>query len=925
MKRRSFFSKGNQSVLGMLARETGKENKGRNRILTAAVAICMITLTMVFGISLGKVKAEYIREVRAAGTTASVCIESAGGSLYQKVVSLPYIKKAGRSVSVGSVDFQEKQICSLKLLDQSAWNSIVKPAYTDIHGKYPQASQEIMLSADTLKKMGIHKPEEGMKLALTVNIGLFRTEQEEFSLCGWFTDYEENRGNMGIGYISDAKYREWGYRIEDKADIVLCPLDHMDWNTVEKHLYEDLSDSENIKLTAQNSFAYDAVNRFVGSYGMAFLGTVVILCGMFFLIHNVMQLSMASDVRQMGLLNTLGTTAAQLRGIYLRQILVALFRGGIAGILLSALLLKMVVPGILGEQYLKSFGGGKELEIFHPAVLVMATLFAELLTLWAAFGVIRRTVRLSSVESMHYVGMGSQRKIRDKSVRIQYGKRSENQELLYIAWQNITRNKRRFLFTVLSLFVGVMAFLGAVVITDGSDYAHAIEKRPDFVIAGKFSSWGQEEGYGNEYKTRDAGEDPMFTEGNDFSLLYDNAYDEFSPISQEVREQLLNLDGVNQNKSYVMEGAYVYPVISRKGIRPLISRDETEKGKHSDSEMVEGADPEVVQILSSREIKILEKYVKEKNLDIDIESLKNGSGVLILHDHKISPVGEKEAGESIGEPVYFKSMWTKSQWNLWNSLSDKERDSGEIMEKMKKRSSEEFRLCGYLDNRAEDFPHISQTWHGSEGQMYFLISEKGFQKLPTEKKTLYMELKAQEKKEPQLRKKIQEILLEENKRRAELAGTDPDNRAGEAGIFCISRSDLLIQAASYIQGSRMILGSISIVLLMAGLTNYFNVMFTGILARQKELKVMESIGMTKKQKKKLFAVEGLYYCLFTGFLMLTAGSMILRLAGIYMEKQLSYFIFHYPAGWMLTVMLCLAGISVLISELAQKKGDFLDI
>ena len=53
-----------------------------------------------------------------------------------------------------------------------------------------------------------------------------------------------------------------------------------------------------------------------------------------------------------------------------------------------------------------------------------------------------------------------------------------------------------------------------------------------------------------------------------------------------------------------------------------------------------------------------------------------------------------------------------------------------------------------------------------------------------------------------------------------------------------------------------ILGSISAVLLLAGFTNYFNVMVTGILARKKELKIMESVGMTKKQKRTMIQTEG---------------------------------------------------------------------
>lgn len=83
---------------------------------------------------------------------------------------------------------------------------------------------------------------------------------------------------------------------------------------------------------------------------------------------------------------------------------------------------------------------------------------------------------------------------------------------------------------------------------------------------------------------------------------------------------------------------------------------------------------------------------------------------------------------------------------------------------MQRKQSPAFCLSGYLDNRAEGFPDIRQTWHGSEGSIYFLISEKGFAKIPTEKKTLYMELNVENKKEAVVRKEIQNILEEEKQK-----------------------------------------------------------------------------------------------------------------------------------------------------------------
>ena len=116
-------------------------------------------------------------------------------------------------------------------------------------------------------------------------------------------------------------------------------------------------------------------------------------------------------------------------------------------------------------------------------------------------------------------------------------RRSETGEMLYIAWGNITRQKARFIITSLSIFLGVLSFVLMNVLTNGCDYKHLLEKRPDFLLAGEFSEFGKSQGRGEEYKTREIDVDPLLTQGDDVELLYDNDYDEFSPISQELEEK----------------------------------------------------------------------------------------------------------------------------------------------------------------------------------------------------------------------------------------------------------------------------------------------------------------------------------------------------------------------------------------------------
>ena len=922
MKRRNYTPNDNQNVIRMLAVSFARSAKGRNRILFLTVVLSIITLTMVFGISRGKIRSEELSIIRENGTAASGVVENGTASQYAALKSLNYINQTGRCFTVGVAETAEKSsgaegaekdsgaegekvtVCTIRWADPDAWKDLLCPAYTEIQGSYPEKESEIMLSEKALKVLGITNPQEGMEIPLHVSIGIFQSSEETFFLSGWFTDYSNE---AAPGYISEEKLDAWGIHPDDEADLVFRQLDRLGWQETEERLYEDLSmKDQSQKITVTDTAGYQAVAGVTGGYGMAFLGAVVTLCGVFFLCHNVLQISMAGDIRKLGLLNTIGATQRQLSKVYYSQIRRILVSGTAAGAALSAFLLAGVIPAILSSQYFRGTGEAEGLRLFEPAILLLSVLFTDGILLAASAGVIVRTVRMSCVESTGYTGtLGKKRSHKERKPVSTKRKRTSAGEMRYLAWRNISGHRKRFLLTVFSLFLGLEAFLGAVVITAGSDYVHVIEQRPDFLIAGQFSTCGREQGYGEEYQTRDAGQDPMLTEGDCFDLLYDNDYDEFSPISPEVRKELMEIDGVDSDKSYIMEGAYLYTVISKKGIRPL---EQVFLAEDAEDEMIEGWDQDVVQILKEDEIKSLKKYVETNRLPVDMDSLENGTGVLLLHDHALSAAQEKLAGESIGEPVYFKTMISREDRIRWNNMTAQERTEQEEAGDFQMKQSEDFTLCGYLDNRREDFPEIRQTWHGSEGGLYFLISEKGFQRIPTEKKTLYMELNVDQTKESSVKTSIQKIISEENQRRSRMTETAFDEGTGEAGIFCISKSDLMTEAASEIQRNRLILGSISAVLLLAGFTNYFNVMVTGVLARKKELKIMENVGMTEKQKRTMIQAEGGYYCLFTVGLLMTVGMAILLMIRYYMEQKLSYFKFTWPISW---ILLLIAGLVVI--------------
>ena len=80
MKRRNYTPNDNQNVIRMLAVSFAGSAKGRNRILFLTVVLSIITLTMVFGISRGKIRSEELSIIRENGTAASGVVENGTAS-----------------------------------------------------------------------------------------------------------------------------------------------------------------------------------------------------------------------------------------------------------------------------------------------------------------------------------------------------------------------------------------------------------------------------------------------------------------------------------------------------------------------------------------------------------------------------------------------------------------------------------------------------------------------------------------------------------------------------------------------------------------------------------------------------------------------------------------------------------------------------
>ena len=641
----------NKDIIRFLAKNFAGTKKVRNAILFCSVVIGIVAITMVFGISFGKIQAEEIRLTRENGTASSGRIEDGTEEQYAKLKQLDYIKQVGKSIFVGeATDISEdnaKTICNVVWADSESWNNFLKPAYTNVIGSYPQKKDEILLSERALKKLGISEPDQGMEINLDVYKGVFEHSKETFKLCGWYTD---SGNELATGYISHDKINELNLE-KGSYTLLFSQSNHLSRSKIEEKLYQTLPmKSAEQKIYVSDTAQYTAVSKLSGGYELVILGTLGILCGIYFLVRNVLWISMSEDIQNLGLLHTIGATERQITKIYRKQMRSLMLKGSVLGSLLSVVILVLMIPEILGVHFYQEMGGNTILSFFRPWILLLSVVFVNGILWMASEEIIRKITKLSCIESATYDGNMGDRKEKHPGKLVL--KRSEAGEMFYIAWENITRYKVRFIITSLSIFLGVLSFILMNVLTNGCDYKYLLEKRPDFLLAGEFSEFGKSQGCGKEYKTREIDVDPLLTQGDGVELLYDNDYDEFSPISQELEKKLHKIDGIDWENSNLIEGAYVTTVISKKGIRPY---DEG-LSNLTDDNMVEGFSWDTVQVIDENQILSLKKYVQDNQLNIDMESLEEGNGVLIIHDHMLTPEEQKLADEAIGEPVYFKTL-----------------------------------------------------------------------------------------------------------------------------------------------------------------------------------------------------------------------------------------------------------------------------
>ncbi|KEO77119.1 ABC transporter permease [Paenibacillus polymyxa] len=107
-------------------------------------------------------------------------------------------------------------------------------------------------------------------------------------------------------------------------------------------------------------------------------------------------------------------------------------------------------------------------------------------------------------------------------------------------------------------------------------------------------------------------------------------------------------------------------------------------------------------------------------------------------------------------------------------------------------------------------------------------------------------------------------------------------------------------------------GTLSLIIGLIGILNFFNAILTSILTRRQEFAMLQSIGMTKKQLRSMLAFEGLYYTVCTSVFSILLAIM----SSLFIVKPISsmiwFFSYHFVIWPVLVILPLLFALGVII-------------
>lgn len=421
-------------------------DKGKNVLIIVAIVLTTFMIIVISSMGISYWNAISRRSCMMEGMKYDVQLPEPTKAQVKKARQIGLVKHAGINVKCAVIESYEKKPVHVRLFwsDETNWNYQCIPAFEMLKGTYPEKENEVMMSTQTLKELGIKEPEIGMKLDITYQ-ELSKDGQlneKELYLSGYFRDYS----GQSKGFVSEAFYDTTGAKQTDLTQGYLnISLKNPLYSKSQIQMLEQQIGMENNQMIFAD---YDLLSNFMKfAIAIFILAFLVILSGYLF-IYNILYISVSKEIRFYGQLKTIGFTSKEIKRIVYKQISKDTMIGVALGLFLGGAVSGFIVPAILRIANSTITAGqptGLSLEIF-----IVAVVFALVTVYVSSRRPIKIAGMISPIEALRYNEVKEKKK---------FSKSTNGGKLIHIAWRNMFRNKKQAVIIFLSFFVALTSFV----------------------------------------------------------------------------------------------------------------------------------------------------------------------------------------------------------------------------------------------------------------------------------------------------------------------------------------------------------------------------------------------------------------------------------------------------------------------------------
>ena len=866
------FGNNNTEVIKRLSKRYFKKNRIRNLAAILAIMLTAFLFTSITSLVFSMSSSIQLSMQMQKGSKADGDIRYLTEEQYQELQNSDFIKEAGCRRFVGFASNASGNMVEINYADPVQQElTFCNPT----HGKAPKKANEIATTDQALEALGVKaKVGETVPVEFTLR---GKTYQYEMVVSGWWEAANDTGSLLIVSeqFVKDnpdlfintyAKDREIAGTY--MADVVLKDKRH-----IQKQLQEFALSvgGEPEQMNADNYIAcsQNQVGNAMLQPGMMMSAIVFVLLFVvsgYLLIYNIFDISVMQDVRQYGLLRTIGTSTRQIKKIVNRQAIWLTMIGLPLGLIFGFLVSKMLLPVVMKFFQANSLNAMKV--SVSPLIFLIAAVFTIFTVIISTRKPAKKAAKISPLEAIRYTGQ--------ENKKTKKTKRTHGAKLSYMAFSNLGRNKRRSVFIVLSMLLCIVLFNSIIVITQSMDEEKWISRstKTDFTVYNSVAVNGvspfqyREDGLPdsvvnliNQQKGVEKERILYRNTRDDSDVTVDYKFEDMVCIAEETEEDYVSKAYENGSSLRIVPG--------------------TEDGYFGNVFGVSEAFWEDVTI-----------YEGENNLDALKEKMETGDYVIV------GTIIDRLTGEAEEETQL------QQQLQVGDSITFS-------------KDGKEEKTCTILA-KATVVATEYETYAGANGATYIGGDAPFLYMSDTKFKELY--------EEPTI---FSYSFNAEQGEKENLEGFLADFTGENTSVAYTSTKLLQEQLASNRNIVLLVGGMIGVILAFAGLINFTNMMVTNIITRRHEFAAMQSIGMTNRQLRRLIMDEGLYYAagadVIGGLLAAVLGMTVLK--SVLNSPSMWYFTLRFtlvPALFIAVIYLILAAVIPVVVLHFFNKGSVVE-